>query len=64
MQNQKKTFIKLNNKYKKQQIVILALIVLSLLSIVIIFGRYVTNTINNYFVRSREFYFNSDKLSL
>lgn len=63
MQNQKKTFIKLNNKYKKQQIVILALIVLSLLSIVIIFGRYVTNTINNYFVRSREFYFNSDKLS-
>lgn len=63
MQNQKRSFIKLNNKYKKKQIVILALIVLSLLSIVIVFGRYVTNTINNYFVRSREFYFNSDKLS-
>lgn len=63
MQNQKKPFIKLNNKYKKQQIVILALIVLSLLSIVIVFGRYVTNTINNFFVRSKEFYFNSDKLS-
>ena len=49
--------------YKKKQIIILALITLSFLSFIIIFGRYVTNTINNFFVRSREFYFYSDKLS-
>lgn len=55
--------IKYNKKYQKQQIIILSLIILSFLSFVIIFGRYVTNTINNFFVRSKEFYFYSDKLS-
>lgn len=63
MQKITREFIKFNKKYKKKQIIILALITLSLLSFVIIFGRYVTNTINNFFVRSKEFYFYSDKLS-
>lgn len=63
MQKKTREFIKFNKKYKKKQIIILALITLSLLSFVIIFGRYVTNTINNFFVRSKEFYFYSDKLS-
>ena len=63
MQKKTREFIEFNKKYKKKQIIILALIVLCLLSFVIIFGRYVTNTINNFFVRSKEFYFYSDKLS-
>ena len=63
MQKKTRDFIKFNKKYKKKQIIILALITLSFLSFIIIFGRYVTNTINNFFVRSREFYFYSDKLS-
>ena len=63
MQKKLSDFIKFNKKYKKKQIIILALITLSALSFVIIFGRYVTNTINNFFVRSKEFYFYSDKLS-
>lgn len=58
-----RNLIKINGKYKKQQIIIFALIILSLLSFVIIFGRYVTNSVNNFFVRSKEFYFYSDKLS-
>lgn len=52
-----------NKKRRKIQAIIILLIVLSLTSFIIIFGRYVTNTINNFFVRSKEFYFNSDKLS-
>lgn len=63
MQEQRRKFVKYNNIYKKEQIVILALIVLSLMSVIIVFGRYVTNSINNFFVKSKEFYFNSDKLS-
>lgn len=63
MQEQRRKFVKYNYIYKKKQIVILALIVLSLMSVIIVFGRYVTNSINNFFVKSKEFYFNSDKLS-
>lgn len=55
--------IKLIRKVKKQQIIILALLILIIMSFTIAFGRYVTNTINNFFVRSKEFYFFSDKLS-
>ena len=32
-------------------------------SIVITFGRYVSKSVSNFFVRSKEFYFNADKLS-
>lgn len=52
-----------NIKYKKNQIIIATLIALSLLSFIIIFGRYLTSNVSNFFVRSKEFYFFSDKLS-
>ena len=34
-----------------------------MISLVVVFGRYITDNINNYFLRSGEFYFESDKLS-
>lgn len=49
--------------YKKKQILLILAILLCSISFVIVFGRYVTNSINNFFVRSKEFYFFSDKLS-
>lgn len=49
--------------YKKKQIIIILAILLCTTSFVVVFGRYVTNSINNFFLRSKEFYFNSDKLS-
>lgn len=49
--------------YKKKQIIIMLAILLCATSFVVVFGRYVTNGINNFFLRSKEFYFNSDKLS-
>ena len=55
--------MKIEKIYKKKQIIIFLLIWLCSVSFVIIFGRYVTNTINNFFLRSKEFYFYSDKLS-
>lgn len=55
--------MRINTKYAKKQILIIALIILNFISFAIIFGRYLTNNINDFFVRSREFYFFSDKLS-
>lgn len=55
--------MKIEIKYKRKQLIILSLIVLNLISFVVIFGRYLTNTINDFFIRSKEFYFYSDKLS-
>ncbi len=52
-----------NRKYKIKQIILMIGILLSVVSFVAIFGRYVTNSINNFFVRTKEFYFYSDKLS-
>ena len=49
--------------YRKKQILLLLAIVLCSISFVIVFGRYVTNSVNNFFLRSKEFYFFSDKLS-
>lgn len=51
---------KFNNK---KQIIIFLWILLCLTSFVVVFGRYVTNSVNNFFLRSKEFYFYSDKLS-
>ncbi len=48
---------------KMKQIIIIIGILLCLSSLVIIFGRYVTNSINNFFIRSKKFYFYSDKLT-
>lgn len=49
--------------YQKKQMLIILVILLCSLSFVIVFGRYVTNSVNNFFLRSKEFYFFSDKLS-
>lgn len=49
-------------KYKVQQLIILILLIICLFSLISVFGRYVTNSFNNYYLRSKEFYFNSDKL--
>lgn len=48
--------------YKKKQVVIIVAILLCLVSFVTVFGRYVTNSVNDFFLRSKEFYFYSDKL--
>ena len=55
--------MKVGKKYKRKQLIILGLIVLNLISFIVIFGRYLTNTINDFFIRRKEFYFYSDKLS-
>ena len=48
--------------YKKQQILIILILILCLITIVSTFSRYVLNSINNFFVRTKDFYFFSDKL--
>lgn len=50
-------------KYKRKQLKILIILLPILLSLVVIFARYVTESINNFFLKSQEFYFESDKLS-
>lgn len=59
----KEHIYKLKKKYKKNQILIILLILICITSFVIIFGRYVTNNVKDFFVRSKEFYFESDKLT-
>lgn len=54
---------KIAKAYKKKQLLILSVILIFMISFVIIFGRYVTNDVKDFFVRSKEFYFYSDKLS-
>lgn len=54
---------RMRNKYQKKQILIMILILVFLISFVVIFGRYLTNSVNDFFVRSKEFYFFSDKLA-
>lgn len=49
--------------YNKKQIIILLGILICSFSFIVIFGRYVTNSINNFYLRSKEFYFYSDKLA-
>lgn len=49
-------------KYKTKQLVIIIVIILCCLSIVAILAQYIFNTLNDFFLRSKEFYFYSDKL--
>jgi len=49
-------------KYKRKQLIIIGLLCICCISFSSVLGRYVTNTINNYYLRTKEFYFNSDKL--
>lgn len=48
--------------YKKKQMLIIIAILLCAVSFATVFGRYVTNSVNDFFLRSKEFYFYSDKL--
>ncbi len=50
-------------KYKKKQLILIIVLLICISSLVSIFGKYVTNSINDFFLRSKEFYFYSDKLS-
>ena len=48
--------------YKKQQVIILLVLALCFITLISAFGRYVLNGINNFFVRTKEFYFYSYNL--
>lgn len=50
-------------KYKKKQFIIVLILIICILSLVIIFGKYITDSANQFFMRSKEFYFYSDKLA-
>lgn len=63
MQRKNKGQFKLMQIYQKKQIIIVLAILLCAVSFAVVFGRYVTNSMNNFFFRSKEFYFFSDKLS-
>lgn len=52
-----------NGIYKKKRILLLLIIIVTSISFVIVLGRYVTTEVKNFFLRSKEFYFFSDKLS-
>ena len=53
----------MKQKRKIKQIIIIIGILLCVGSLVIVLGRYVTNSINNFFIKSKTFYFQSDKLT-
>ena len=59
----KKEYKQNKKSYTTKQILIILLILLSAISFVAILGRYVTNSAKDFFSRSKEFYFYSDKLS-
>lgn len=59
----KKYQFRLKQVYKKKQIITIIAILLCLVSFVTVFGRYITNSVNSFFIRSKEFYFYSDKLA-
>lgn len=63
MQRKHDNRIKLKKFYQKKQIIIILILLLCTTSFIIIFGRYVTENINNFFLKSKEFYFYSDKLT-
>ncbi|MDO5555536.1 MAG: hypothetical protein Q4G09_02460 [Clostridia bacterium] len=50
-------------KYNKKQFIISGILLIYICSLMAILGRYVTNNINNFFSKSKEFYFYSDKLT-
>ena len=58
----KKEKTKIKNKYTMLRLLLVILIFIILAFMISAFGRYVTNSVNNFFMRSKEFYFNSDKL--
>ena len=63
MQKNTKLRLKLKNTYKKKQLLVILIMIACMLSFVVVFARYITDNIENFFLRSKEFYFYSDKLS-
>lgn len=53
-----------NYKYNIKQFIIVFLLFLNLVFLVSVFGRYVVKNVNNFYARSKEFYFYSDKLDV
>lgn len=53
----------IDNKYFRKQIILVLIIVIYILSLSFIFGRYAVEEIKTHLVSSKEFYFYSDKLS-
>ena len=50
-------------KYKIKQLILIICFIMFCFSLITVLGRYITNSMNNFFVRSKEFYFYSDKLA-
>ena len=55
---------RIKNKYKIKQLIILFILILNVSFFVSILGRYAIKSINNFFAKSKEFYFYSDKLDV
>ena len=51
-----------SKKFKQKQLLIILVLILCTITLVSSLGRYVANSINNFFLRSKDFYFFSDKL--
>ena len=49
-------------KYQRKQLFILLILLMFTISFVVVLARYVTNNVSDFFLRSKEFYFYSDKL--
>lgn len=49
-------------KYQRKQLFILLILLMFIISFVVVLARYVTNNVSDFFLRSKEFYFYSDKL--
>lgn len=64
MKDHRRKYEKQNRKIKKIKFISFIFILILLgISLVVVLGRYVTNSINNYIMESKEFYFYSDKLT-
>ena len=61
--SKEKNINKSNKKYRIKQLFIILILLLCSITLIGTLGRYVVNSINNFFVRTKEFYFYSDKLS-
>ena len=60
----KTSFRQQKRKYNRKVIVLAALLFISLLPFITTFSRYAINSVNEFFNRSKEFYFYSDKLDI
>lgn len=60
----KTSFRQQKRKYNRKVIVLASLLFISLLPIITTFSRYAINSVNEFFNRSKEFYFYSDKLDI